>query len=133
MLMNVFYDLRFFLLFFAMVIGAMTVMVQIVLKSSGEGYDGIKNFAFYVLALRESIGDYDTSTLVGGSDPNFKVLLWLIWFVIIFVGNVVFMNFIIAVVSESYENCMERMIQSIQSAKLEMVEECENLMPDRYF
>ncbi len=41
------------------------------------------------------------------------------------VGNIVFMNFIIAVVSESYENCMEKMIISIWMAKLEMIEECE--------
>ena len=43
------------------------------------------------------------------------------------------MNFIIAVVSVIYENCMERIAQSIQSAKLEMIEECENLLPQRFF
>ena len=62
MLMNVFYDLRFFLLFFAMVIEAMTVMLQILLKTTaieeddGEEaksfYEGISTVAFYVLALR---------------------------------------------------------------------------------
>jgi len=133
MLLSVFYDLRFFLLFFAMVVGAMTVMLQIVLKTSGESYDGIKGIAFFILALRESIGDYDTQTIIDGTGGDFKILIWILWFVIIIVGNVVFMNFIIAVVSESYENCMERMIQSIQWAKLDMIEECENLMPLRYF
>jgi len=39
-----------------------------------------------------------------------KVLAWLLWFLISIVGNIVFMNFIIAVVSESYENCMEKKI-----------------------
>ena len=58
--MNVFYDLRYFLIFFAMVVGAITVMVQILLKDTGEDYNGIQNFAFFVLALRESVGDYDT-------------------------------------------------------------------------
>ena len=46
------------------------------------------------------------------------------------VGNIVFMNFIIAVVSESYENCMETMIQQIQINKLDMIEECEAMLPD---
>jgi len=49
------------------------------------------------------------------------------------IGNVVFMNFIIAVVSESYESCMERKLQLIYKAKLEMITECEDLMPDWCF
>ncbi len=61
-----------------------------------------------MLALRQSVGDYDSSTLVSGS--KFKILVWIVWFLIMIVGNIVFMNFIIAVVSESYENCMERMV-----------------------
>jgi hypothetical protein len=50
--MNVFYDLRYFLMFFAMVIGAMTVMIQIVLKTTSSDYDGIRSAAFFALALR---------------------------------------------------------------------------------
>jgi hypothetical protein len=42
------------------------------------------------------------------------------------------MNFIIAVVSESYESCMEKKTQLIYRAKLEMIEECEDLMPERF-
>ena len=80
-----------------------------------------------MLALRQSVGDYDSSTLVSGS--QFKILVWIVWFLIMIVGNIVFMNFIIAVVSESYENCMERMVQSMQIAKLYMIEECESLLP----
>jgi hypothetical protein len=49
------------------------------------------------------------------------------------IGNIVFMNFIIAVVSESYENCMQQKTQLIYSAKLEMIEECEDLMPEWLF
>jgi hypothetical protein len=43
------------------------------------------------------------------------------------------MNFIIAVVSESYESCMERKVQLIYKAKLEMITECEEFMPDSLF
>lgn len=109
MLVTVFLELRYFLIFFLLVIGGLTVMIQIILKDSGENYEGIKFSAFFILALRQSIGDYDTSSLIDGTD-NFKILAWLVWFLILIVGNVVFMNFIIAVVSESYENCMEKKI-----------------------
>ena len=57
----------------------------------------------------------------------------MLWLLILIIGNIVFMNFIIAVVSESYEYCMEQKVQLIYSAKLEMIEECEDLMPDRLF
>jgi hypothetical protein len=132
MLVTVFFELRYFLFFFLLVIGGLTVMIEIILKDSGENYEGIKTSAFFVLALRQSIGDYDTSSLIDGTD-NFKILAWLLWFLILIVGNVVFMNFIIAVVSESYENCMEKKIQSIQMAKLQMIQECESLLPEWCF
>jgi hypothetical protein len=43
------------------------------------------------------------------------------------------MNFIIVVVRESYEYCMEKKVQLIYSAKLEMILECEDLMPQCLF
>lgn len=43
------------------------------------------------------------------------------------------MNFLIAVVSQSYENCMEKKTQLIYQAKVQMIEECENMMPNRLF
>ena len=85
-----------------------------------------------MIVLRQSIGDYDTSSIIEGT-KDFKILAWLLWFLILIIGNIVFMNFIIAVVSESYENCMDQKIQLIYNAKLEMIEECENLMPEWVF
>ncbi len=61
------------------------------------------------MALRQSLGDYDTTTLIANSE--YEILIWILYILIMLVGNIVFMNFIIAVVSESYENCMERMQQ----------------------
>jgi hypothetical protein len=85
-----------------------------------------------LIVLRQSIGDYDTSSIIEGTQ-DFKILAWLLWFIILIIGNIVFMNFIIAVVSESYESCMEKKDQLIYKAKLEMITECEDLMPDKLF
>ena len=82
-----------------------------------------------MIVLRQSIGDYDTTSIVEGTS-DFKILAWLLWFLILLIGNVVFMNFIIAVVSES---CMEKKLRLIYTAKLEMITECEDLMPDMLF
>jgi hypothetical protein len=132
MLLVVFKELLIFLFYFLLVIGGLTVMAHIIIKDSGDGYAGIKPAAFFVIVLRQSIGDYDTSSIIEGTE-EFKILAWLLWFLILVIGNIVFMNFIIAVVSESYENCMQQKTQLIYSAKLEMIEECEDLMPEWLF
>ncbi len=56
--------------------------------------------------MRESIGDYDTDTLTNLDATKFPILAWTLWFIVMLVGNIVFMNFIIAAVGESYEKCM---------------------------
>ena len=85
-----------------------------------------------MIVLRQAIGDYDTSSIIEGT-RDFKILAWLLWFIILVIGNIVFMNFIIAVVSESYESCMEKKLLLIYKAKLEMITECEDLMPEWLF
>jgi hypothetical protein len=99
MLIVVFKELLIFLLFFLLVIGGLTVMAQIIIKESGDGYAGIKTAAFFVIVLRQAIGDYDTSSIIEGTRGDLKILAWLFWLLILIIGNIVFMNFIIAVVS----------------------------------
>ncbi len=54
------------------------------------------------------MGDTDTDTIFGNSE--YPAMAWLLWIIILIIGNIVFMNFVIAVVGSSYENCMEKMI-----------------------
>jgi hypothetical protein len=132
MLIVVFKEILIFLFYFLIVIAALTVMGSIIIDETGEGYKGISDAANFVIVLRQAVGDYDTSSIIDGT-KDFKLLAWLLWFVILIIGNIVFMNFIIAVVSESYENCMDKKIQLIYTAKLEMIEECESFMLDWFF
>jgi hypothetical protein len=67
MLLDVFKELRIFLFFFLLVIGGLTIMAFIIMVESGEAYNGIKSVAFFVIILRQAIGDTDTSTIIDGS------------------------------------------------------------------
>ena len=96
MLLNVFYDLRYFLFFFGIVITSFSMYLGILVKST-EDYEGIGPIGFFAIALRTSLGDYDFDSFVKNSD--YDILTWVVWFQVMIVGNVVFMNFIIAVVS----------------------------------
>jgi len=98
MLISVFKDLRWFLFFFGLVIAFFTLFLAVLLKDDLSSYEGIGPVGYYIIALRESIGDYDTNdSYINNSD--YKILIWIIYLMVIILGNVIFMNFIIAVVS----------------------------------
>ena len=90
------------------------------------------DFMFFAMSMRESIGDYDTDTMTNPSANSLPLLAWFLWFIVMLVGNIVFMNFIIAVVSESYEKCMQSMSAESYRSKLDMIVECEQFMPDSW-
>ena len=128
MLIAVHRDLAYFLLFFGFVIGAFTAVIGIIVNEPSDTYDGVHGIAFYLLAIKSSIGDQDPDTLFKKSD--FKIPAWLLWFIILIVGNIVFMNFVIAVVSSSYESCMEKMVAESYKAHLDMIIEREIFMSE---
>jgi hypothetical protein len=99
MLTTVFRKLAIFAFYSFMVIGAFTVLIDIVAKNVGTAYEGIDKASVFIMALRQSIGDGDTGTLIEKSELEFRIITWIVWFIIQIVGNVVFMNFIITVVS----------------------------------
>jgi hypothetical protein len=98
MFIAVFYDLRWFLLFFGLVVAFFTLFLAVLLNDDLSSYEGIGIVGYYIIAMRESIGDYDTNDSYI-SNSNYKILIWIVYFIIIILGNVIFMNFIIAVVS----------------------------------
>jgi hypothetical protein len=59
-----------------------------------------------VIALRTAIGDNEMEDYRNGSSEMLW-LIWIVWIALMIIGNVVFFNFIVAVVSESYERCMQ--------------------------
>jgi hypothetical protein len=77
------------LLFFSVFLGILVIDIT--------DYEGIGFIGYFAIALRQSLGDYDTASFAKNSD--FIILTWLVWLIVMMVGNVIFMNFIIAVVS----------------------------------
>ncbi len=75
-----------------------TLFLAVLLKDDLSSYDGIGPVGYFIIALRESIGDFDTNdSYIRNSE--YKILIWMIYLIVIVIGNVIFMNFIIAVVS----------------------------------
>ena len=78
------------------------------------------------MAFRASIGDNEIDDFLQTKEN--QSLAWFIWLFIMIVGNMIFMNFIIAVVNESYENCMSKMIAQKFKVKIDMIVERESNM-----
>jgi hypothetical protein len=104
-------------------------MILILIPGANQIYQS--HFSYFIIALRTSLGDNeigDYSDYLDGDVPSTSSLTWLVWLLIMVVGNVIFMNFIVAVVSESYEKCMQRQTIEKYRRRLQMIREKEIIM-----
>ena len=90
------------------------------------------------MAFRTSLGDFDLDNYGGTSTENPEslsiiILRWVIWVMGVFIMNIVFMNFIIAVISESYEKVMQKLIAQSFRVKVDMIAERELHFEERDF
>lgn len=98
MVLAVFRDLKVFLFFFGIVIAFFSIFLAVFLKDDVADFEGIGPVAYFIIAMRESLGDFDTNdSFIDNS--NFKIQIWIVYLLVMILGNVVLMNFIIAVVS----------------------------------
>lgn len=106
MIINVVIDLKVFMLFFAILICMFSMIFDVISKNYSVEYQKVGPYWGNILTtLRLSLGDFDFSIL---DEPglNFRqhVLFWITWVVMVFFSSLIFLNFIIAEVSNSYEN-----------------------------
>ena len=82
-----------------------------------------------MMSYRLSLGDFELEGFTNQRD-SLITYSWALWMIGVFVMNVMFMNFIIAVISESYEKVMQRVIALSFKLKAEMIVEREDLMTE---
>lgn len=126
MVTAVFRDLQHFLVYFAILLSVFAVQVSVLMRDV-QGHEGIGPVQFFVMTLRTSLGDNDLDQ----EYTEFKILFWIVWVLIMLVGNIVMMNFIIAVVSDSYSQCMTTRVAQSFKVKVDMIIERELIMTDR--
>jgi Polycystin cation channel len=129
MVTSVFSDLRWFMLFFSVFISTFAVLINIVFNAHQEMYDNIgAGIMFFIIAFRTSVGDYSFDDF---PTADYYEIELVVWFFIMIVGNMVFMNFIIAVVNQSYEQCMSKMVVLQFKVKVDMIVERESMMREK--
>ncbi len=80
-------------------------------------------------SYRLSLGDFELDPFTNQRDKLIG-FSWALWMIGVFILNVMFMNFIIAVISESYEKVMQRLVALSFMLKAEMIVERESMMTE---
>ena len=94
----------------------------------GFEYKNVNEFAKNVLIiLRFSLGDFDFGATNHLNDFE-RTVFWITWVIIVLMTCVVFLNFIIAEVSESYQTVNINVNEYILQEKAKMINESEDMM-----
>ena len=130
MIINVVYDLRVFLLFFSILIVMFSAIFDVIGKSNSEEYVNIGSFFGNVMTtLRLSLGDFEFTVLTDETmGENQHWLYWIIWVFMVIFSALIFLNFIIAEVSNSYNNVKVNIDALIYKERAALIEEVEDIL-----
>ena len=92
----------------------------------GEEYEkvGITFISNFLNVLRVSMGDFDFSAIGFLTDAEFS-LFWVVWLAILVSSNIIFLNFIIAEASASYENVKENLDAEVYKSRAKLISEAQ--------
>eukprot|EP00347_Sterkiella_histriomuscorum_P008062 403346519 len=127
MLQAVFYDIKYFILLYIFVIliyGLIFTLLNIQTSEENTDYQGISLFGYFIMAFRASTGDFQLD-MYSSLNENHIIYAWLIWISAVLFLNIILLNFIIAVISESYEKVMQKMVAESYRIKCQLIKERE--------
>lgn len=146
MIRCVFYDLRVFLIFyiilvfmFSLVMGVLgfqnftSDMEQWKQLQARNSYPGVEYrminrfFANIITIIRMSMGDFDVNAVVYMEKAS-SIIFWVMWIIIVLVTAVIFLNFIVAEASASYEKISANITNYLQYEKIELINESEQML-----
>jgi hypothetical protein len=155
MLSAVFYDLRIFLFFYGILVGMFSLLFAVIgianpnfdinplfaiskmeAEEEGETYPGLEYsnmpllIARIIDTLKLSLGEFngliDSSSSLTMED---NALFWISFVIVMAMTMIIFLNFIIAEASASYEKVAQELDSYIMKQKAAMIAESEFLMP----
>lgn len=129
MLREVTYDLRVFMSFFVILIISLSAVFDVIALNDSEEYLRISPFAGNIIAtLRLSLGDFDFSLLDDQQQVMVRVIFWAVWLFSVIFSSLVFLNFIIAEVSNSYTKVKDEVESLIYKERAMLISEAEALI-----
>lgn len=129
MIINVIFDLKVFLLFFFILIVMFSAIFDVIAKNDAKEYKNLGPFMGNIMTtLRLSLGDFDFGVLQGDKlNVRQHWLFWMIWVMMVLFSALIFLNFIIAEVSNSYQTVKVNIDALIYKERAGLVMEAEDI------
>ena len=132
MIMTCMYDLKVFMIFFIILVTFFGTMMNVLGPNPQIEYRKLSPFFAGILScMRISLGDFDF-TILNILDPNEGIVYWIVWLLAFVMGCLIFLNFIIAEVSDSYAKVKEDIEALIYKERATMVKEVEDFLSESY-
>lgn len=136
MMQNVIRDLVVFLVFFAILVFMFSLIFDVIAKNDAPEYHNVSPFFANILTtMRLALGDFDFGILSNPDRPlNSKqhILFWLVWCLMVAASSLVFLNFIIAEVSNSYGKVRVRVAEEVQKERANLINDVEAMVSEEY-
>lgn len=98
----------------------------------GEDYAQIGFFwGTLIGTLRIAMGDFDFDPSLYLS-PQENILYWFIWLCVVIMTCIIFLNFIIAEASNSYQNVKDNLTALVNKERASLIAEAESQIPSNY-
>lgn len=131
MIFQVVHDLQVFMIFFFVLIFIGSLIFDIIGDNGQPEYRKVGQFVgnfFYTLRL--SLGDFDFTITQGDElDRNEVFLFWISWNAWVIFSLLIFLNFIIAEVSNSYQIIRIDIDSLLYKERAGLIAEAESIMP----
>ena len=143
---NVIYDLRLFMIFYLILIFMFSLIFGVMgfqnytndkelmeYFEKKDDYPGIEYreiglfFGNIISVIRMSLGDFDFDA-IKYMDNLSNIIFWLAWICIVLMTCIIFLNFIIAEASASYEKVVQNIDNYLIFEKCYMINESENML-----
>ena len=88
--------------------------------------------ANFLAVFRMALGDNDMGALYY-MEPGNQIMFWFIWFLISLLFQIIFLNFIIAELSNTYSNVMANYDQTSLNQRCALISETEEMYPESLY
>ena len=88
-------------------------------------------FGNLVATLRMSMGDFEFDA-AGLLDHPENGCYWVVWLTVVVITNIIFLNFIIAEASASYEKVSSNLVAFLLKERAALIQEAEEMTPLRF-
>jgi hypothetical protein len=131
MILTSIYDLRIFMTFFMILHVFFAMALNVLSKNPQVEYSNLGNFfPSFINSMQIAVGNFDFTQLdklTGGESRAY----WVLWVIVFLMGCLIFLNFIIAEVSDSYAKVKEDMESLVYKERAAMVVEIEDFFSEK--